>query len=252
MYVNIPAGGQWECWHRRQKQRLTAWKQLSSASGPSTSFHCDTCSSTTPTYVPTETLFHVYQQIRLRIIGTILLLLARHWIQPNYLWTGQFIHRQLYSSENKWTVTTLTNVSKTQTHLEWKKIYSLIPLYKSSNTSKIKLYIKNTFIGCRTIKKSKGMMITSQESGCLSGEVGEATGEGTEETPKGLATRYFLTWVAGTWTFTLLSGCKLNVHIYPPYTFHDKDPVLLTTVDLGKAGRETFNVKGATLTRASS
>lgn len=83
-------------------------------------------------------------------------------------------------------------------------------------------------------------------------EGGEATGEGTEETPKGLATRYFLTWVAGTWTFTLLSGCKLNVHIYPPYTFHDKDPVLLPTVDLGKAGRQTFNVKGATLTRASS
>ena len=86
-----------------------------------------------------KTLFHVYQEIRLRIIITILLL-AKHWIQPNYLWTGQFIHRQLYSSENKQTVTILINVSKTQRHLESKKMYSLIPLYKSSKTSKIKLY----------------------------------------------------------------------------------------------------------------
>ena len=28
-------------------------------------------------------------------------------------------------------------------------MYSLIPLYKSSKTSKIKLYIKDTFIGCK-------------------------------------------------------------------------------------------------------
>ena len=195
-----------------------------------------------------KTLFHVYQEIRLRIIITILLL-AKHWIQPNYLWTGQFIHRQLYSSENKQTVTILINVSKTQRHLESKKMYSLIPLYKSSKTSKIKLYIKDTFIGC----KARGWWSQVRKVVASREREGEATGEGTEETPKGLAMCCFLTWVAGTRTFTLLSGCKLNVHIYPLYTFHDKqNPVLLATVDLGKVGRETFNVKGATLTRASS
>ena len=36
---------------------------------------------------------------------------------------------------------------------------------------------------------------------------------------------YFLTWVVGTWMFTLLLGRKLNVHIYTLYTLHNKTNV---------------------------
>lgn len=51
-------------------------------------------------------------------------------------------------------------MNKTQKHVAWKKIYSIIPVYTSSKLSTIKQYIKDTFAGCKTIKKSKGMIIT--------------------------------------------------------------------------------------------
>lgn len=105
-YVNIPAGRAMRMWDTAG--RSSDWRPGNSSAPPQDPALPPlwyTCTSAIPTHVPEETLFHVYQEVRLRIIRTILLLLAKHWIQPNYLWTGQFTHRQLYSSEHEWTVT---------------------------------------------------------------------------------------------------------------------------------------------------
>lgn len=52
-------------------------------------------------------------------------------------------------------------------------------MYESSKTSKTKQYIKDTFIGCKTIKKSKRMMITKVRKVITSRErEEEAIGEG--------------------------------------------------------------------------
>lgn len=52
-------------------------------------------------------------------------------------------------------------------------------MYESSKTSKTKQYIKDTFIGCKTIKKSKRMMITEVRKVITSRErEEEAIGEG--------------------------------------------------------------------------
>lgn len=58
--------------------------------------------------------------------------------------------------------------------------------------------------------------------------------------------RYFLTWVVGTWMFTLLSGCKLNVHIYSLYTFHDKQRYYFTSNCRfrGKLGERHLSKRG--------
>ena len=55
----------------------------------------------------------------------------------------------------------------------------MIPLHTSSKTSKIKQSIKDTFIGCTTVKKSTGMSITKVRKVITSRErEEEAIGEG--------------------------------------------------------------------------
>lgn len=55
----------------------------------------------------------------------------------------------------------------------------MIPVYTSSKLSTNKQYIKDTFAACKTIKKSKGMIITKVRKVITSRErEEEAIGEG--------------------------------------------------------------------------
>ena len=69
---------------------------------------------------------------------------------------------------------------KTQKHVEWKKIYSMIPFIKVQKQATLNnVLIKGTFNSCKTIKKSKGMIITKVRKVITSRErEEEAIGEG--------------------------------------------------------------------------